>query len=276
MRSSRGGQGLQMRHGDEGPAAAGDPAVGDPVAGRPDDGEPGPGHAGAGGPGIGLALQLERELDALSADVARSLREDIGPQLAALRTLAAGFESRLIRQSPALAPLAAVLLSQTDALIESVRALAVRTRPDALSCGGLPEALRALAADWRLRRPGCRVEVLIDPADDTLFGLASPAIETVALLAAAAAFDRAFGAAGATNVVLGAARSPDRLLLQIDYDGRAPDPAAAWFSHAQARIRAIGGESQVERGDPDGTVIVVRLPWETAAATPPGAAAPPV
>lgn len=238
--------------------------------------------AGGGDPGIGLALRLERELDALSADVARSLRDEIGPQLTGLRTLAASLESRLAGSEPTLSPLAAVVLSQADSLIESVRALVARVRPDALSCGGLPEALRALAADWRLRRPGCRVEVLLDPPDDTGFGLASPAIETAALQAAAAVFERALGAGAATGIVLAASRSDARLVLQIEHDGAGPGvakgsaAAPAWFASAQARIAALGGESQVERGELGGTSIVVRLPWQAAAGALPGGAGSPV
>lgn len=238
--------------------------------------------AAGGDPGIGLALRLERELDTLSADVARSLREEIGPQLTALRTLAASLESRLAGSEPALSPLASVMLSQADALIESVRGLVARVRPDALSCGGLPEALRALAADWRLRRPGCRVEVLLDPSDEAAFGLTNPVIETAALQVAVAAFERAFGAGAATGIVLAASRSDARLLLQIEHDGAGPGGAAGaagapvWFAPAQARIAALGGESQVERAELGGTSIVVRLPWQAAAGVLSGGAGSPV
>ena len=198
--------------------------------------------AGGGDPGIGLALRLERELDALSADVARSLRDEIGPQLTGLRTLAASLESRLAGSEPTLSPLAAVVL----------------------------------------RRPGCRVEVLLDPPDDAGFGLASPAIETAALQAAAAAFERALGAGAATGIVLAASRSDARLVLQIEHDGAGPGVAKgsasvpAWFASAQARIAALGGESQVERGELGGTSIVVRLPWQAAAGALPGGAGSPV
>lgn len=220
----------------------------------------------AGDPGIGLALRLERELDALSAEVAGSLREQIGPQLTALRALAASLESRLLASEPALAPLAAVLLGQADTLIESVRELIRRTRPDALSCGGLPEALRALAADWRLRRPGCRVELMLDPPDEGSFGLTSPVIESAALQAAAAACERAFGLGAASGVVLDVSRTDRRMLLQIEHDGRGPGAAGsggvpAWFGPAQARIAALGGQVQIEPGLSGGTSIVVRLPW---------------
>jgi len=247
----------------------------------------GPGASAAGAPadqhasrdpGIGLALRLERELDAQSGDVARTLREEIGPQLTALRTLAASFESRLAGAEPSLAPLASVMLRQADSVIESVRALVARVRPDALSCGGLPEALRALAADWRLRRPGCRVELLLDPADEAGFGLASPVIETAALQAAAAALERAFGN-GASGVILAASREDSRLLLQIDDDGAPPGKGRGvpgWFAAADARIAALGGESQVERSEGGGTAVIVRLPWHAASGTGPVAAGSPV
>ena len=219
-------------------------------------------------PGLGLALQFERELDAQAADVARALRDDIGPQLSALRTLAASLESRLDSREPALASLAAVLLGQADSLIASVRALAARVRPDALSCGGLPEALQALAADWRLRRPGCRVEVLIDPADDAGFGLASPVIETAALQVAVAACERALATGQSGALVMAASCIGAELLLQIEFDrpesfARRDAEVPSWFSGARARVVALGGEAGVERAEGGGTAIVVRLPWRS-------------
>lgn len=236
--------------------------------------EPGDGASSAsqgGDPGGAMALRLERELDAQSADVARALREDIGPQVTSLRTLAAAFESRLAGREPSLAPLASLMLHQADSLIESVRALVLRVRPDALSGGGLPEALRALAADWRLRKPGARVELLLDPPDDAGFGLSAPATETVALQVAAAVFERAFGAAGAGGVVLAGSVAGERLVLQIDHDGAEPGGRAGraasgqgvpgWFAAAESRIVAMGGEAQVEPGESGGTTVVVRLPW---------------
>lgn len=221
-----------------------------------------------GDPGGAIALRLERELDAQSADVARALREDIGAQVTSIRTLAAEFESRLAGREPSLAPLASLMLHQADSLIESVRALILRVRPDALSGGGLPEALRALASDWRLRKPGARVELLLDPPDDAGFGLSAPATETVALQVAAAVFERAFGSAGAGGVVLAGSVSGERLVLQIDHDGAEPAGRAAggrgvpaWFAAAESRIVAMGGEAQVHRGESGGATIVVRLPW---------------
>lgn len=271
-RSARAGAGRQAPGHDPESGAGEDSVPGeDSARGAGSDsasGAAGVSAPGAGSdPGIGLALRLERELDALSADVAGSLREQIGPQLTALRALVASLESRLSASEPALAPLAAVLLGQADALIESVRELIRRTRPDALSCGGLPEALRALAADWRLRRPGCRVELMLDPPDESRFGLTSPVIESAALQAAAAACERAFGMGAASGVVLAVSRTGQRLLLQIEHDGRGPGAAGlrdgipAWFGSAQARVAALGGQVQVEPGQSGGTSIVVRLPW---------------
>lgn len=219
-------------------------------------------------PGVGLALQFERELDAQSADVARALRDEIGPQLSALRALAASLESRLDAREPALASLATLLLGQADSLIGSVRALADRVRPDALSCGGLPEALRALAADWRLRRPDCRVEVLIDPSDDAGFGLASPVIETAALQMVVAACERALSNGQSGALVVAASRAGADLLLQIEFDrpeptARGGSPGPSWFSGVHARVAALGGDAGVERAEGGGTAIVVRLPWRS-------------
>jgi len=240
---------------------------------------PGDGTSSAsrgGDPGGAIALRLERELDAQSAAVARALREQIGPQVTSLRMLAATFESRLAGCEPSLVPLASLMLHQADSLIESVRSLVLRVRPDALSGGGLPEALRALAADWRLRKPGARVELLLDPADDGAFGLSAPAVETAALQAAAAVLERAFGVDGASGVVVAGSVAANRLVLQVDHDGAGPGrwPGSGnvpgWFAAAEARIVALGGEVLVESGDAGGTGIVVRLPWKPVSGAMPG------
>lgn len=255
---------------------------GDPGGGSGGDSGNDRGGDPGGDPGGAMALRLERELDAQSALVARVLREDIGQQLTTLRTLAASFEARQNAREPQPSELLATLiLRQADSLIDSVRALVSKVRPDALSAGGLPEALRALAADWRLRRPDRRIELLVDPADDSAFGLGSPAVETAALQAAAALLAQAFGEGGAASVVLDASRRDGSLCLQLVHDGAnasggagarsaarraAPAGVPAWFGAQAARIETLGGRVRVEPTGARGLALVVHLPWQAPAA----------
>jgi hypothetical protein len=219
-------------------------------------------------PALGLALRYERELDAQSAEVARALREDIGPQLTALRSVAASFDSRVASREPSLAPLVAVLLRQTDALIDSLRQLIGRVRPDALACGGLPEALRALVADWRLRCPGSRFELLLEPADDARFGLAAPPLESVALQLVSTVIERAI-AARANDVVVAASIADGWLLVQVDHDGANP-LSEDLLASLSSRFEGLGGELRRDGIGTRGRSVIGRLPWAAAADRPPG------
>jgi glucose-6-phosphate-specific signal transduction histidine kinase len=233
-----------------------------------------PGGAAGIDPALGLALRYERELDAQSAEVARALREDIGPQLTALRSVAASFDSRLAAAEPSLAPLASVLLRQTDELLESLRRLIGRVRPDALSCGGLPEALRALVADWRLRCPGSRFELLLEPVDDARFGLGAVAVESAALQLASMVIDSAI-AARANDVVLAASITDGWLLLQIDHDGANADGNERLAS-LRSRFDALGGELRRDGSGVRGHSVIGRLPWAAASDQAPGAGGRPL
>lgn len=218
--------------------------------------------------GESIALRFESELAALSTSVVRALRDDFGPQLTTLRSLAASLEARQSERDPSSSLTVALLVRQTDALIESLRELLVKVQPDALSAGGLPEGLRALAADWRLRRPDARIELLLDPSDDLEFGLSKLACESAALQAATVVFARAFDEARAASVVMDASHDGETLTLQLVHDGAGPGAPTRsggvphWLSAIAQRVTELGGELRVQPGEAGGTALLVRLPWD--------------
>ncbi|ODU72295.1 MAG: hypothetical protein ABT05_00580 [Lautropia sp. SCN 66-9] len=212
-----------------------------------------------------MALRFESEIETLRRDLSGALQRDLGEHLAGLRALAETLVRRLDAREPSLAQLAELMLSSTDAMSATIRSLASRIRPDALNGGPFPEALRALASDWRLRRPQARIELMFEPADDAVFGLGTPDAESLALAIVATAIDAALLEAGAALVVVSLARQDAELRLLINDDGRlhrtGRRPHAARLASLCDRAALRGGQWSIEPGESGGTEVLVSLPW---------------
>ncbi len=150
-----------------------------------------------------------------------------------------------------------------------LRAELERLRAEPLEHGGLLEGLRTLVADWRMRKPAMRFELLLDPDDDAQFGLATPAIEAAAWRIAADAIENAIAHAGARTVIVSARRDASSLTLQVSDDGRgmaAGDAAeGAGLRDMRERAQSCGGSLTVGTGEAGGVEVLVRLPWPPAA-----------
>ena len=208
-----------------------------------------------------LALRFEREREEERRSLAQRLQSELGTHATTLRTLASTFEARLDTREPSLAQLAALMTRSADALFEAIRGLVHGVRPEALDSGGLPEGLRALVGDWRLREPGVRFELLLDPADDKAFGIGPAETEAAAHGIAAEALERAVRRARATMVIVSVSSHDGWLTLQVADDGPAAvrDPAA--LAAMRERAESLDGELRMGRGDAGMTELVVRLPW---------------
>ena len=147
---------------------------------------------------------------------------------------------------------------------------ACELRPEPIERGGLPEALRTLMSDWQLRKPQTRFELLLEPADDERFGLATQAIEAAAWRLVADAIENAVAHAGARTVVVSARRAADALTLQVSDDGRGlpgeDAPEGAGLRTMRERAQACGGSLTVRAGEAGGVEVLVRLPWPAAPA----------
>jgi glucose-6-phosphate-specific signal transduction histidine kinase len=212
-----------------------------------------------------MALRFEREADALRRDFAHLLNDDLARHATALKTLASTFESRLAGREPSLAQLASLMMQSTDAMLAAIRDSITRIRADSSAGNGLPDGLRALVEDWRLRRPDMRFELLLEPADDSEFGLGSSALETAAVRLVAHALGNAVDHARAAMVVVSARRTGARLTLQISDDGRglprgdiAEGPGLRAMRELVVRL---GGSLLVDTGESGGAEVLVELPW---------------
>lgn len=214
-----------------------------------------------------MALRFERELETQRRELGAAVQRELGEPLAGLRSMAETLEARLARREPSLSELAMLVRRSADSMAASIRALLARVRSHEMQGESLPDGLRALVADWRLRHPGARIELLLEPAEDHRFGLGEPAVETLAWRIADGALGRALGERGADLVVVSAIREDDELRLQVSDDGEpwsaGDDRGAAReaFDEFARRAAACGGGCTIARGEAGGTEVRVRLPW---------------
>jgi len=215
-----------------------------------------------------MALRFEREFDGQRQVLARELNDELSQQATAIRGMASTFESRLAGREPSLAQLARLMVRSTDALFAAVRTITTRLRPEALEHGGLLEGLRTLVADWRLRKPEMRFELLIAPDDDERFGLGPPTIEAAAWRIAADAIENAVAHSGARTIVVSARREADALILQVSDDGRGMPaeraPEGEGLRAMRESAERCGGSVSVATGEAGGVEVLVRLPWTAA------------
>ncbi|MFO1198058.1 MAG: cation diffusion facilitator family transporter [Burkholderiaceae bacterium] len=211
------------------------------------------------------ALRFERELDDERRSLARELNEELSAHATAVRSLAATFESRLAQREPSLARLASLMVGNIDAMSAAIRSMVNRVRPQALEGGGLLDGLRALVADWRLRQPQMRFELLVDPPEPAVFGLGLPSVESAAWRIVAEALDNAVVHSGARTVVVSARRGAQALTLQVSDDGQGLPRTARAEGPGMRRMREIaqasGGALSVATGEAGGVEVLVTLPW---------------
>lgn len=212
-----------------------------------------------------LALRFESELEEQRRELARQLNHDIGRHAVAIRTMAATLEHRLAGQEPSLVQMASLLLRGTDALCDAVRTMVRKVRPEALEFGGLLEGLRALVADWRLRAPHQRFELLAEPDDNVAFGLGPSVVESLAYALVEAAIESAVAEGGAGLVLVSARRGDASITLQVSDDGGRADARAltrsAAFESLRTRVLQAGGQTRIGAGEAGGVEVLVTLPW---------------
>ena len=212
-----------------------------------------------------LALQFEREAEDLRRVFTGLLNDELAGHATALKSLAATFEGRLADREPSLAQLASMMVQSTDSMLAAIRDAVGQVRPAQHAAAGVPDGLRALVSDWRLRKPAMRFELLLEPADDTAFGLASPDLETAACRIVAEAIGNAVGHARASMVVVSARRTDSLLTLQISDDGRglprrnmAEGPGLRAMRELADRCR---GRVRIATGESGGAEVLAELPW---------------
>jgi hypothetical protein len=224
-----------------------------------------PGLADSVAAAVRLALanvQLESQIRARVRDVEASRARLLAARDSELRnlktSLRAGVEPRLERAAQALVglerdpePFVRVLPNDLRRAREELARFAAGLHPVGLDTGGLPVALKALAASAPVR-----VNVTV------ACGRLADEIELAAWFVCSEALANVVKHAAADRVTIGAESSGGRLLVTVEDDGRGGADAAAGrgLRGLAARVEAAGGRLEVGERSGGGTLLRAWLP----------------
>lgn len=213
-----------------------------------------------------LLAQSRRDQERERIRISRQIHDELGQQLTGVKMDLRWIERKL--SEPGTAPALNALLDRTvaaselnDQIIATVQRIAAELRPTALDHLGLVSALRQRARDFE-RRSGLRCSVKVVGAEpqpaasvaNELFYIVQEALINVARHAKALQVDIRIG------------RQGHEFVIDIRDDGVGIDPAQIEGRHSLGllgmRERALqcGGSLQVERAQPVGTLVTVRVP----------------
>ena len=211
-----------------------------------------------------------RELSALSthlqdlsekekSELARNLHDELGGLLTAAKMDLSWLQSRV--PDPVLQERLAQLGGVLDEAMDLKRRVVEDLRPSLLDHFGLPTALRAYA-DSACAKAGLRAELSL-PQD----GAPMPKETAIALFRIVQeGITNIIRHAGARLVVLRFAQERDACLITLSDDGCGFDAADARFrwSHGitgmRQRVRALGGQFEIESAPGAGTTLRVSIP----------------
>jgi PAS domain S-box-containing protein len=213
-----------------------------------------------------LLAQSRRDQERERIRIARQIHDELGQQLTGVKMDLRWLERKL--SEPGLAPALNPLLDRTvaaselnDQIIATVQRIAAELRPTALDHLGLVSALRQRAREFE-RRSGVRCSVQVVGAEpqpaasvaNELFYIVQEALTNVARHARA------------TQVEVAISTQGKELVIDVSDDGEGIEPARIEGRHSLGllgmRERALqcGGSLQVQRRQPMGTLVSVRVP----------------
>jgi two-component system sensor histidine kinase UhpB len=201
--------------------------------------------------------------------LAREIHDELGQLLTVLKINLDWLERRIGERegAPELNPWLERVVEAgelTDATLASVRKIATELRPAALDTLGLPEALQQEASRFR-ERTGipCRIELPEEPPK------LSPVASTAVFRIFQEALTNVARHAQATGIRARLSAANDRVLFDIEDDGKGVDPARTADTRSlgllgmRERAAVLGGDLVVERASPaGGTRVTLRLPLD--------------
>jgi signal transduction histidine kinase len=198
--------------------------------------------------------------------LAGELHEGIGPTLRALMYTLDGAEAALWAGRSGPPPLVLATISRAQELaaiaLGETGQVTSRLRPHRLRESGLGVALRELATT-----AGMRVDVRIDPQVGRP-GLLAPQRETDVYRLVQEALANAARHSGASKAWVVLEPLPACLFVQVGDDGAGfvPDTVqdrGLGLAGMRERAAALGSEISIHSGADNGTIIELRIPWES-------------
>lgn len=208
-----------------------------------------------------LAAHLVSVREEEWARIAREFHDQLGQELTALKMDANWIASRLPGDAQALRERAQAMSSLIDAMVDSVRQIVARFRPDVLDQLGLAAAISWQADEFQ-RRSGIRCHVTLHdgvdldrPRSTALFRILQELLTNVARHANATRVEVAMRADGAGQVE-----------LAVEDNGRGIDgevatsPKSLGLMGVRERVLPFGGRVDVQGVRDKGTLVRVAVP----------------
>jgi two-component system sensor histidine kinase UhpB len=210
-----------------------------------------------------LAGSLIAAQDAERSRMARDLHDDVGQELAGLSIAISNLNRRVAAsQGPSLEADISSLQHRAIALADSIRNISHDLHPEVLKHGGLPDALRALAAGMSASQP-----TLVTSTVDGMCESIGPEIALSLYRIAQEVLHNVVKHASASRAEVRLRRIVDGVELTIVDDGQGFDVATARAAHSglglvsiNERVRLAGGSLSIVTELQKGTRVQVRMP----------------
>jgi glucose-6-phosphate-specific signal transduction histidine kinase len=222
--------------------------------------------------GLAMALRYEQQWQSERHALAESLSQQLSEHTITIKTLASTIESRLSQDTDlgsanaSLSNIASLLVGSANALFESLRVTLSSIRTTDPEHAGLLQATRSLIADTQLAEPKRRLELFLQPEEQSVFGMGDPGIEAIAfkLVQEGLAASLEDHKTKATVVSLRAATGV--LTVHISDDGQAPGTKfrplpEVLNADLRSQVEIAGGIFNLGQGDSGGFELWVTLPW---------------
>jgi signal transduction histidine kinase len=210
-----------------------------------------------------LAARLQSVQEEEQRRIAREIHDELGQALTGLKMDLTWVVGRLPRSARALAQKTKTMSSLIDDMVQSVRQLASRLRPEVLDELGLAAAIKWQAREFQVRA-GIRCKVNASAEDFALDQARSTAIFRIfqELLTNVARH------AAATKIDVALRRMNGSLVLEVRDNGKGigdaqiRNPGSLGLLGMRERVIPLGGRLEIGAGTGGGTVAVVSIPTE--------------
>jgi signal transduction histidine kinase len=220
-----------------------------------------------------LSSRILRAQEEERRRIAKELHDSVGGNLTAIKY---ALEDKLQRTRETGEPREGVPLRQivdtVQETIEEIQRISSNLRPSVLDNMGLPAALQWTARKMGELHDGARILVDCDIPEDRI----PENLKIVLLRVAQESLNNAVKHAGPNSVRIWLREETDRLVMEIEDDGRGFDPGAAdpgktsfggiGLDGMKERVELSGGQLEVRSAPGKGTCLTAR--WPVAAAQP--------
>jgi glucose-6-phosphate-specific signal transduction histidine kinase len=222
--------------------------------------------------GLAMALKYEQQWQSERHALAESLSQQLSEHTITIKTLASTIESRLSQDAEfgtanaSLSNIASLLVGSANALFESLRLTLSSIRTTDPEHSGLLQATRSLIADTQLAEPKRRLELFLQPEDQSTFGIGEAGIEALAFKLVQVGLQESMDDANVKATVVSLRATTGVLTVHISDDGQAPGTkfrplSEELNSDLRAEVELMGGIFNLGKGDSGGFELWVTLPW---------------